>query len=446
MEDFEKCHTEIKKKIGKPSEKLYFCEIKRGTDARQNAKQSSERQSFANPNDMSCLYLTRKLIRRLPGKVMKLIPMPRPDVFTGPACRSRLGALCREKGFGSVLILTDRTLCDLGFLQAVEASLAEEGIRCSLYDGIVSEPRLDYIAEGRRLARECGAECLVALGGGSVMDTAKMIAAGCRLKCLPTRLLLQKFLIVPRKTLPLMTIPSTAGTGAETTVGAVICKPSGGKFAAVIAGLDIRAVLLDSQLGLQTPWAITAACGIDALSHGLEGVLADVESLPSDRDKSLECVRLVLENLPKLKRCPDDVAARGAMCLAAHYGGNAINKQLAGYVHAFAHAIGGRCHIPHGQAIALCLMPVLRAQQDSCRAQLARLAAHCGLPDAQALLEALENLLTLCDLRLDGSVVNPADYKALTRAIALDSINYSAPTVFSGRRIADTLDRIRQIR
>lgn len=395
---------------------------------------------------MENMYLTRKAIRKLPGEIMKAIPMPEPEIVKGFGCRGQVGRMCREAGYTNVLILTDKVLSGLGYLQAVEESLNKEGVSYEVYDGISSEPKLEYIEKGREIAADHGAQCIVSLGGGSVMDTGKMIAAGCRMKHIPTDMLLQKFLLVPDRTFPILAIPSTAGTGAEMTVGAVITRKSGGKFASVIAGLDVQAVFLDSELTVKAPWGITAACGIDALSHGLEGVLADVRSSDADMEKSSLCVRLVLENLPLLKEHPDDVQAREAMCLAANYGGNAINRQLAGYIHAFAHTIGARYHIPHGEAIALCLLPVLRFQRESCSQKLEALAQFCGLDGTDALLLSLESLIRQCGLSIDGSVVKPEDFKKLSTAIAKDSINYSAPTTLGRSHIMQILSEINKTR
>ncbi|MBQ0087523.1 MAG: iron-containing alcohol dehydrogenase [Bacteroidales bacterium] len=391
---------------------------------------------------MENMYLTRKAIRKLPGAIMKTVPMPEPEIIEGFGCRSRIGRICRESGFDAVLILTDGLLCNLGYLKAVENSLISEDIRYKVFDGITTEPRLEYIETGRSIALESGAKCIITIGGGSVMDTGKMVASGCRLKHLPVDMLLQKFLFVPEKSLPVIAVPSTAGTGAEVTVGAVITQRNGGKFASVIVGLDVHTVFLDSELTLKAPWNITASCGIDALSHGLEGAIADVRSSQSDIEKSRQCVRLVLENLPKLKEHPEDIAARGAMCLAANLGGNAINKQLAGYVHAFAHSIGAKYHIPHGKAIAMSLMPVMRSQMEKCIGQLSELAHFCNFDSIDALFRSLESVIALGDLELDGSIVVPEDFKELSVAIAKDSINYSAPMTFPRRQIMSILSEI----
>ena len=140
------------------------------------------------------------------------------------------------------------------------------------------------------------------------------------------------------------------------------------------------------------------------------------------------------------------------MSLAAHYGGNAINRQLAGYIHAFAHSIGGMYHIPHGHAIALCMLPVLEHQKDVSMEPLAELAAYCGLTApgdspqvaGEKMLAALKNLLDACGLEKGCPAIQPEDYEALVRLIDADSINYSAPKTFTDKEIEAILDRIRE--
>ena len=130
------------------------------------------------------------------------------------------------------------------------------------------------------------------------------------------------------------------------------------------------------------------------------------------------------------------------MCLAANLGGNAINKQLAGYVHAFAHSIGAKYHIPHGKAIAMCLMPVMRSQTESCAGQLSELARFCNFDSVDALFQALESLIDLCGLDLNAAIVSPKDFRSLSVAIAKDSVNYSAPMTFPRRQIISILSEI----
>ena len=384
-------------------------------------------------------YHLRKQIHRLPGKVIHAIPLPEPEVTEGQGARRQIGELCKQAGYKQVLLVTDRTLSHLGYEQAVADSLAAAKVGCTVFSDISSEPTIAIIEAGRRQAAACQAECIIALGGGSVMDTCKMIAAGMRMPHLPVKALLLKFLPVPGQTLPLIMVPSTAGTGAETTVGAVVMNEHGVKSSTVLIGLNVTNVVLDSELTIHAPAQVTAACGMDALSHCIEGAVADVEEDEEDMHLSMEGVKLILENLPKVIRDPENSDARLAMCRAALYGGNAINTQLAGYVHAFAHSIGAKYHLSHGQAISLMLMPVLEFQQDVCRDKYAALADYCGVPD---FLQAVRNLMTQCGMDKIPSPVRACDHEELTDMIAADSINYSAPVTLSNNDIKLLLETV----
>ena len=395
-------------------------------------------------------YRFRKQIHKLPGKVIHRVPLPEPQVVEGHGAREKIGEICEECGYKQVLLVTDKTLHELGYEQKIVQSLEEAGVGYTLFADINSEPNIVLIDEGRKIAMESQAECVIALGGGSVMDTCKMIAAGVRMPHLSTKTLLRKFLVVPGKTLPMITVPSTAGTGAEVTVGAVVTNARGTKGSTVLVGLDVTHVILDSELTIHAPQLVTAACGMDALSHVVEGTLSDVAVYVEDAYHSLEGVRLILQHLPVVMREPENVESRLAMCRAAMYGGNAINTQLAGYIHAFAHSIGAKYHIPHGQAITLMMLPVLKYQKAACLSKYAMMARYCQLADdrtddrhaADKFLQAVSDLIVTCGLDKLESPVQPEDYEELTRMIAADSINYSAPMTFSNEDIQRVLEQL----
>lgn len=405
-------------------------------------------------------YRFRKHIHRLPGKVIHAIPLPEPEVTAGQGARREIGAMCRKAGYKRVLVVTDETLHRLGYDKAILASMQEAGVSASLFCDIHSEPTIAIIDAGRRLALETQAEAIIALGGGSVMDSCKMIAAGCKMPHVPVKALLLKFLPVPGETLPLIMVPSTAGTGAELTVGAVVTNDQGAKGSTVLIGLNVTHVVHDSELTIHAPKAVTAACGIDALSHCIEGAVSDTDVDEEDMHMSMEGVKLILENLPLLCNSQEPTAksqqpleqARLNMARAAMYGGNAINTQLAGYVHAFAHSIGAMYHLSHGQAISLMLLPVLEFQKEACLHHYAELARYCGLVerplsvnDAQAaelFLQAIRDLIAACDMDQIESPVRACDHEQLIPMIAADSINYSAPVTLSNADIKDILVRV----
>ena len=368
-------------------------------------------------------YIIRKQIHRLPGKVIHNIPIPQPEVVEGHASRKQVGEICRQCGYQQVLVVTDKTLSQLGYEQAITQSLNEAGVNYSIFNKINSEPTIAIIEAARKAALESQAECIVALGGGSVMDTCKMVAAGVKIPHLKIKTLLLKFLPVPDQTLPIIAVPSTAGTGAEVTVGAVVTNSRGTKSSTVLIGLNVTHVILDSELTIHAPQQVTAACGMDALSHCIEGAVSDVEVDESDARLSEEGVKLILQHLPTVMKDPENIEARLGMCRAAMYGGHAINTQLAGYVHAFAHSIGAKYHIPHG---------------------------YCNIVDDQTsdaeaadlFLQAIRQLMAQCGMDKLVSPVKACDHEVLTRMIVKDSINYSAPFTFSNNDIEQVLNTI----
>ncbi len=391
-------------------------------------------------------YRFRKHIHRLPGKVIHAIPLPEPEVTAGQGARREIGAMCKKAAYKQVLVVTDETLHRLGYDEAILESLNEAGVNASLFHDIHSEPTIAIIEAGRQQALETKAEAIIALGGGSVMDSCKMIAAGCKMPHVPVKALLLKFLPVPGETLPLIMVPSTAGTGAELTVGAVVTNDHGAKGSTVLIGLKVTHVVHDSELTEHAPKHVIAACGIDALSHCIEGAVSDTEVDEEDMRMSMEGVKLILENLPLLtsegvKELTSEGAeqARLNMAKAAMYGGNAINTQLAGYVHAFAHSIGAMYHLSHGQAISLMLMPVLEFQKEACKAHYEALAKYCGVPD---FLQAIRELMATCGMNQIVSPVRACDHEQLIPMIAADSINYSAPVTLSNVDIKAILDQI----
>ena len=395
-------------------------------------------------------YIIREQIHRLPGKVIHHIPIPQPEIVEGHASRKQIGEICRQCGYKQVLLVTDKTLSGLGYEQAITQSLTESGVSYSVFNDINSEPNIALIEAGRKMALEHQAECLIALGGGSVMDICKMIAAGVKMPHLSIKALLLKFLPVPDKTLPIIAVPSTAGTGAEVTVGAVVTNHHGAKGSTVLIGLDVTHVVLDSELTVHAPQKVTAACGMDALSHCIEGAVSDVDVDEEDMRLSMEGVKLILQHLPTVMKEPENIEARLGMCRAAMYGGNAINTQLAGYVHAFAHSIGAKYHVPHGQAISLMLLPVLEYQKNACMEKYAILARYCNIAGkdatdekaAELFLQAIRQLMGQCGMDQLVSPVRACDHEELTRMIAKDSINYSAPITLNNNDIKQILDTV----
>ena len=393
-------------------------------------------------------YLFRKLIRKVPGIVIKIVPLPEPKIIEGFESRKNVGSICKSLGYKTVLLVTDKTLLSLEFHKSILEAFNNYGIKVEIFADISSEPSIETVTKGGEIAAKFKAECVIALGGGSVLDASKIIAAYAAHPKRRITSFLHKFVFA--KTLPIIAIPSTAGTGAEQTVGAIIKNKNGIKKSTVIVGLNVPYVILDSALTLNAPKSVTIGCGVDALSHGLEGYLADIKTSKEDIRKSQECVKLVLENLPELIKNPTDIERRQKLCLAANYGGNAINKQLAGYVHAFAHTIGAYYHISHGEAIAYSIYPIALYNKKICEDKFAALSIYCGFANendtkekaADKFLLQLKNLLILCGYSQGFDKIKEKDYHMLIKGINSDSINYSAPKTLKNKEIIYLLKKI----
>ena len=310
--------------------------------------------------------------------VVKLVPQPRPVVFVGPDAALRLCRMIGEFGFRRVLIVTDAVLVKLGLVGPLRDELTARGIDVAVFDGILPDPTYPVVRQGHAAAVAHGSEAVLAVGGGSSIDAAKVIAAMVTSRKAPEKLL--GFFRLSAPTLPLFVVPTTAGTGSEVTIAAVLTDPLRHEKAAVVDPRIVPvAAALDAKLMQGMPPHITAATGMDALTHAVEAYL-NTWPTAETAFHAVSTVRLVFANLPRAYANGADLEAREAMALASFYGGLAFTKAYVGYVHAFSHKIGGIYGVPHGQANAITLPYVLDFIKDAphAEARLAELAVAIG--------------------------------------------------------------------
>ncbi len=303
-----------------------------------------------------------------------------PELIEGPGAIGRLPAFIKGKGFGRVLVVTDKGLRSLGLLDGFLAGLEASGVAYAIYDGVQANPTIANIEEALALYRAERCEALVAFGGGSPMDCAK--AAGARFAN-PGKTVrqLRGLLKVTRKPPVLFAVPTTAGTGSETTVAAVVTDPeTHDKYAISDPKLLPRYAVLDPELTLKLPPRITAPTGMDALTHAVEAYVGRANTRET-RARAEEAVRLVFANLEKAYKNGSDLEARGAMLRASFCGGFAFTRAYVGYVHAIAHKLGGLYGLPHGLANATVLPHVLDWYGDAAAPALARLARIAGVAE-----------------------------------------------------------------
>ncbi|HOX31636.1 MAG TPA: iron-containing alcohol dehydrogenase [Spirochaetales bacterium] len=304
-----------------------------------------------------------------------------PELLEGPGSVRRLPAFIAAKGIRKVLVVTDKGLMAFRLLDGLFGELEAAGVAYELYDGVQANPTIPNIEEARALYEERGCQAIVAFGGGSSMDCAK--AAGAR-AANPRRSVrkMRGLLKVARRPPLLFAVPTTAGTGSETTLAAVVTDPeTHEKYAINDPKLIPPYAVLDPELTVKLPAPITAATGMDALTHAVEAYVgrSNTRNTAAMAEKA---VRLVFANLEAAYRDGSNLEARSNMLLASYCGGVAFTRAYVGYVHAIAHNLGGLYGLPHGLANAVILPYVLDYFGGAAQARLAALAELAGLPCA----------------------------------------------------------------
>ena len=322
--------------------------------------------------------LAYRLIKPFQWPTSRVVPIPRPTVFIGTDSALRLCDTIAQFGLWRVLIVTDAILVKLGLVEPLRRALAERGVEVAVHDGITPDPTYDVLQRGLEAARAHRSDAILAVGGGSVIDAAKVIDA--MLVSGKSAAKLVGMLKVGKPMLPLFAVPTTAGTGSEVTVAAVVTDPVRHvKSVVVDPKLVPTAAALDPLLMKGMPKPITAATGMDALTHAVE---AYTNRWPHAETAlhAVSAVRMIFANLPRACANGEDLEAREAMALASFYAGLAFTKAYVGYVHAFSHKVGGMYGVPHGLGNAILLPYVLDFLKDAPLAEqrLAELAVAIG--------------------------------------------------------------------
>lgn len=285
-----------------------------------------------------------------------------------------------KKKCSKVLIITDSGIRKLGLTRRLEKALDAAGIPCIIYDKTVANPTTVNVAEAVKLYLDNGCDCIIGFGGGSSMDCAK--AVGAQIAKPKQSLAKMKGILKVRRKLPLlMAVPTTAGTGSETTLAAVITDAQTRyKYAINDFPLIPRYAVLDPKVTLSLPPFITATTGMDALTHAVEAYIGNSTTYGTRKD-ALLAVKLIFENIDTAYEDGSNVEARRNMLHASFYAGCAFTKSYVGYVHAIAHSLGGEYNVPHGLANAVILPMLLEAYGEKIHKKLARLAIAAGLAD-----------------------------------------------------------------
>ena len=287
-----------------------------------------------------------------------------------------------EEGGRKVLIVTDHTLNNLGLTKNLEEILQKHDISYAIFDEILPNPTIKQVEAGLKIYCENKCDAIVALGGGSVMDTAKLIGARA-VKPNQSVAGMKGLLKINKKLPPLCAIPTTAGTGSEATLTAVVTDgETHKKYPINDFCLIPHFALLDEQLTIGLGKFTTATTGMDALTHAVEAYIGH-STTKQTRKASLDAIKLIANNLVQVYDNGKNDYARANMLEASYLAGVAFARSYVGYVHAIAHSLGGKYNTPHGYANAVILPLMLECYGASVHKKLAEIARHVGLANSQ---------------------------------------------------------------
>ncbi|MBI5956712.1 MAG: iron-containing alcohol dehydrogenase [Chloroflexi bacterium] len=341
--------------------------------------------------------------------------MPLPELFEyqtrtrvvyGPGVVKDIGFEVGKLGGTRAVIVTDRVLRSIGLVDRVVRGLVESGVELAgIYDDVPPNSEVKVVERGAQYAREQGCDVLIAVGGGSVIDTAKgmdvLLALGGSL------LDYQGVGVVNQPLLPLIAVPTTAGTGSEVTLAAVIKDDASGlKLEFNSPYMMPNVAVLDPEMTITLPPMLTAATGMDALTHAIEAYVSN-QAEPITDALGIHALRMIAQALPAAVKNGGDLEARGEMLLAACIAGLSFSNALCGIVHAMAHACGGRYGVPHGVANSILLPYGMEFNLDSCPERCADIAVAMGAATERASVKRAARLSVAAVRKLSADIGLP---------------------------------------
>lgn len=332
-------------------------------------------------------YRSSQLVMK---QVAQVLPLPIPPVLQGPGMVRRFPEIIAISGVNKVLVVTDKPLYKMGLLDSFLCALETNGIDAIVFDKVQPNPTFENVEDGLALYYSSNCQGVVAFGGGSPIDCAKIIAAK-----VTNRKSIEKMrglFKLTRRLPPFFAIPTTAGTGSEATICAVITDlKNHEKFVISDPKLVPLATVFDPELSVGLPPSLTATTGMDALTHAVEAYIGKYDTA-FVKEKALNATEIIINNLEDTYHNGQDLELRLKMAQASFDAGLAFTRAYVGYVHAIAHAMGGFYGVPHGLANAIILPYILEFSKKAAEKKLAELAFYAGLGEAMYDDETLAEL------------------------------------------------------
>ena len=320
--------------------------------------------------------------------------------YYGAGCRSVLADEIKKRGMKKIFIVTDKDLLKFGVVEKVTSVLDAAKIEYTIFSNVKQNPTVAQVKEGVVAFKESGADAIIAIGGGSPIDTAKGIGIIANNPEFADVVSLEGVADTKNKSIPIIALPTTAGTAAEVTINYVITDEENVKKMVCVDPNVIPILsIVDAELMLSLPASLTAATGMDALTHAIEGYITKGAWEMSDMFE-LKAIEMIAKHLPVVVKNPSDVVARDGMAVAQYIAGMGFSNVGLGLVHGMAHPLGAYYDIPHGVANALLLPIVMEYNSESSIAKYADIAKAMGIKvdnlsqkeAAQAAVEAVKNL------------------------------------------------------
>lgn len=371
---------------------------------------------------------------------LPILPYREPKILKTDA---EVAEVLSGKNIGTVLLVTDKGINGLGLTKSLEKTLEKHKIKVVVFDETVPNPTSQNVADAEQIYKEQNCEAIIAFGGGSAMDCAK--ATGARIACPKKSLMQMKGILKVTKKLPLLiAVPTTAGTGSETTLAAVITdSETRHKYAINSFPLIPSYALLNAKLTARLPAHITSTTGMDALTHAVEAYIGR-STTRGTRKAALSAVKAIFENLPEAYANGENLKARENMLVAAYNAGVAFTKSYVGYVHAIAHSLGGKYNVPHGLANAVILPYVLKSYGKIIYKKLWEMGVYAGLFDkgtsyekgAKIFIEKIESLNKLMNIPTSIPEIDEKDIPELAKTAEHEANPlYPVPVLYTASQL-----------
>ena len=391
-----------------------------------------------------------RLRQRFVSTFIRTVGIRRPNLIKGKESILKLTEVVRSDGNTRALVVTTAGFIKRGSLEPLFNALKDKGIEYSVYSGIMPDPTITCIEEALKVYNDNNCECIIAVGGGSVMDASKIIGARAANPTMQVRDMRGIFKI--KNPIPdLYVVPTTAGTGSEATIAAVITDEVDGthyKYAITDFGLVPQYACMYPQITLSLPKHITAATGMDALTHAVE-TYTNLYASPMVQKLARKSVRMIFDNLENTYNNGSDIKARGRMLMASYYAGVAFTNNFVGYVHAVAHTFGALYGLPHGYANAIILPAVLEQYGEAVYKPLSELADVVGIKGisdkdkAERFIEEIRAMNERMEIPARVKELRREDFDVIvSRALEEANPAYPVPVIWNAEDIKLLLRRL----